>query len=150
MRYDIHKVYRLFQIYFRPLWMRAMALMFSLKPETTVLDVGGTMFNWSLLLFRPKLKIIRINITGPPPNLPFDIKWIVGDGCHLPFLDGEFELVYSNLVIEHLGDWKQQTQFATEVRRVGKSYYVQTPNFWFPVEPHLLTPFVHWLPKDIL
>jgi len=32
--------------------------------------------------------------------------------------------------------------------RVGRTYYVQTPNRWFPIEPHLLTPCVHFLPKS--
>ena len=40
-----------------------------------------------------------------------------------------------------------QRRFAEEVARVGRAYWVQTPNRWFPVEQHLLTPFVHWLPK---
>ena len=38
---------------------------------------------------------------------------------------------------------------ATEGRRVGKGYWVQTPDPRFPVEPHYSAPFVHWLPKNI-
>lgn len=53
----------------------------------------------------------------------------------------------SNSVIEHLGTSDGQQEFAREVRRVGKGYFVQTPNRYFPVESHLLTPFVHWLPR---
>ena len=30
---------------------------------------------------------------------------------------------------------------------MGRAWWVETPNRWFPVEQHLLTPFVHWLPK---
>lgn len=37
--------------------------------------------------------------------------------------------------------------FAAEQRRVGKSFYCQTPNKWFPVEPHLGTLFFHWWPR---
>ena len=50
-------------------------------------------------------------------------------------------------MIEHVGDAQSQRRFAREVARVGRAYWVQTPNRWFPVEQHLLTPFVHWLPK---
>ena len=35
------------------------------------------------------------------------------------------------------------------MRRVAKQYYVQTPYKWFPIEPHFLTPLVHYLPKPI-
>jgi len=56
-------------------------------------------------------------------------------------------VVFSNSVIEHVGDLASQRQFAREVARVGRAYWVETPNRWFPVEQHLLTPFIHWLPR---
>ena len=71
---------------------------------------------------------------------------VLADGCRLPFADASFQVVYSNSVIEHLGSWENQEDFAKECRRVGVSYYVQTPNRHFFFEPHLLTPFIHWLP----
>ena len=49
-------------------------------------------------------------------------------------------------MIEHLGLIENQRLFAAECRRVGENYYVQTPNKWFFIEPHLITPFIHWLP----
>jgi 2-polyprenyl-3-methyl-5-hydroxy-6-metoxy-1,4-benzoquinol methylase len=57
-----------------------------------------------------------------------------------------FDIVFSNSVIEHVGDAESQQQFAHEIARVGRAYWVQTPNRRFPVEPHLLTPFLHFLP----
>lgn len=38
---------------------------------------------------------------------------------------------------------------AEECRRVGRRYYVHTPNKGFPIEPHLLTSFIHWLPRSL-
>ncbi|HEV2448400.1 MAG TPA: methyltransferase domain-containing protein, partial [Candidatus Sulfopaludibacter sp.] len=70
-----------------------------------------------------------------------------GDGRALPFRDGAFDVVFSNSVIEHVGDGESQRRFAREVARVGRGYWVQTPNRWFPVEQHLFTPLVHWLPR---
>ena len=73
---------------------------------------------------------------------------MAGDGRALPFRDEAFDVVFSNSVIEHVGDAASQRRFAREVARVGRAYWVQTPNRWFPVEQHLLTPLVHWLPKS--
>jgi hypothetical protein len=67
----------------------------------------------------------------------------------LQFSDGEFDIVFSNSVIEHLGTWEAQQRFAREVRRVGRRYWVQTPAREFIIEPHLLTPCIHWLPRHL-
>jgi len=58
--------------------------------------------------------------------------------------DGEFDLVFSNSVIEHVGDFERMRQFVHEARRVAKSYWIQTPSKWFPIEPHCGMPF-WWL-----
>jgi hypothetical protein len=71
---------------------------------------------------------------------------VFADGCVLPFRDASFDVVFSNSVIEHVGDAASQARFAAEVRRVGRAYWVQTPNRRYFLETHLLTPFVHWLP----
>ena len=88
--------------------------------------------------------ILNLGIQGPQSGR-FD--WVLGDACELPFPDQSFEIVFSNSVIEHLGTTENQRRFADEVRRVGCSYYVQTPNRKFFLEPHVVTPFIHWLPR---
>ena len=72
---------------------------------------------------------------------------MLGDGRALPFDNKSFDIVVSNSVIEHLGEWQQQRIFAEEIRRVGRSYWVQTPNRGFFIEPHFLAPLIHFLPK---
>ena len=48
-------------------------------------------------------------------------------------------------MIEHVGSYQNMKRYADEARRVGKGHYIQTPNYWFPIEPHYGVPFVHWL-----
>ena len=72
----------------------------------------------------------------------------VGDACNLPWEDKCFDIVYSNAVIEHLGNFERQEKMATEIMRVGKSWFVTTPNRWYPFEFHMRLPFVTWLPRN--
>jgi hypothetical protein len=79
-----------------------------------------------------------------------NLRFARGDGRHLESVsDLAYDIAFSNSVIEHVGHKEDREAFATEVRRVGKSYYVQTPSSTFPIEPHLLSPFVHWLPRRV-
>ena len=75
---------------------------------------------------------------------------VVGDAADLSrFRDDEFEVVVSNSVIEHLPTHELQMRMASEVRRVGKRLYLQTPNRYFPLEPHFLFPFFALLPITV-
>ena len=125
--------------------MRFFYLHFGVERQTTVLDIGGREFNWTLMPFTPHVTILNLSMQGKRSG---KFEWVIGDARKLSFPDNTFEIVYSNSVIEHLGNFDDQRRFAAECRRVGRSYFVQTPNRNFPIEPHLLTPFVHWLPKE--
>src|SRR5271166_4176550 len=121
------------------------------KKETCrILDVGGWTTYWQFLepLWRDRpIHITMVNLTAAPtPDERFSS--ITGDARDLSQLgDSSFDLVHSNSVIEHVGLWRDQCRMANEVRRLAPRYFVQTPNFWFPIEPHLRTPFIHWLPE---
>jgi SAM-dependent methyltransferase len=127
--------------------MRRFARTFAVTNETRILDVGGTPFNWSLLGVHPRVTIVNM----PRAREAFDAQFrsIFADGRALPFPDRSFDIVFSNSVIEHVGNFESQKHFANEIARVGRSYWVQTPNRSFPVEPHLLTPFLHFLPAPL-
>jgi hypothetical protein len=116
-----------------------------ITPQTRVLDIGGTADFWDLSPIRPRL--VLLNTPRAKAELVGAAEWVAGDGRCLPFRDQSFDLVFSNSVIEHVGDRASQERFAQEVARVGRAYWVQTPYRWFPVEQHLMTPFIHWLPK---
>jgi SAM-dependent methyltransferase len=78
-----------------------------------------------------------------------DIRYIQGDACALPFADGEFDIVFSNAVIEHVGGRERQRQLVSEAIRVGRRVFITTPNRRFPIEVHTRLPFVHWLPDRL-
>jgi len=126
--------------------MQACVDMLGITPDTTVLDVGGTLFVWTLSPVMPRLTLL--NRFPRPADLPADVKWVEGDALSLPFHDGQFDVVFSNSVIEHLETEANQRTFAAEIQRVGRKYFVQTPDRRFPMEPHLIAPFIHWLPKS--
>lgn len=110
---------------------------------TPILDVGGTEFDWRLLPFQPKVVLLNQQLDGAWMRVP----WVIGDACRLPFADQSFPVVYSNSTTEPLFTEENQRLAASEIRRVGRGYFVQTPNRWFPVEPHYLAPLIHYLPK---
>jgi hypothetical protein len=93
----------------------------------------------------------RLEVTGvdrqTQPDYP-GTRFVRADATRLPFGDGEFDIAYSNSVIEHLPSAARDA-YARELRRVGQRWFVQTPNRGFPVEPHALLPFVHWLPQRL-
>ena len=130
---------------FRERRMQEFVARFGVTSETRILDVGGTPANWLLAGVLPRVTLLNMPRGQERGDRGF--TFVSGDGCLLPFPDQSFEIVFSNSVIEHVGEPYQQRRFAREIQRVGKGYWVQTPNRWFPIEPHLLTPGVHWLPR---
>ena len=135
---NIHKIYA---VIFKVWRQKRIALFEStIKPggDEILLDVGGYPNTWTT---RPQLtKRIDWKIQLNVRNL---ITTVVGDGCALDYDGGAYDIVFSNSVIEHVGDWRKQQAFANEVRRVGKKLWVQTPAYECPFEPHFLAPFVH-------
>ncbi len=75
-----------------------------------------------------------------------EIPYVQGDACSLPFADNAFDIVFSNAVVEHVGDRARQEIFVREALRVGSRVFLTTPNRWFPIEVHTKLPLVHWLP----
>lgn len=125
---------------------------FAAKGHVRILDLGGTDSYWNILpadyLESGKVHITLVNLPGenrPEANRTF--TYVEGSACDLPqFEDRSFDIVHSNSVLEHVGSWDNMRAFARECQRLGEHYFVQTPNFWFPIEPHFMAPFVHWLP----
>lgn len=112
--------------------------------RTRILDVGcGTL---GLRALEPQLDVTGVDLVERPT---YPGPFVVADATErLPFDDDAFDLVYSSSVVEHIDPAKRQA-FADELRRVARGWWVQTPAFSFPVEPHALLPAAHWLPPAV-
>jgi SAM-dependent methyltransferase len=113
-------------------------------PEDRILDVGCGQLG--LRALEPALDITGTDITAHPG---YPGPFVQADATQgLPFADREFDLVYCSSVIEHVAP-AERAAFAAELRRVGRGWFVQTPARSFPIEPHALLPFAHWLPRPL-
>lgn len=120
----------------------------------TVLDLGGTSGFWHTWrdhfdFERTKVTCVNVDTAHEAATDFSGVTTRYGDATDLrEYADKSFDVVFSNSVVEHVGDWSKMKAFANEAKRVGRSYFIQTPYFWFPVEPHARTPFLHWLPQS--
>ena len=119
--------------------------------DIRILDAGGRAEYWNMLdpVSAERVHITVLNYGAEladysdrvAPHVRFEN--VTGDACNMPqYADGSFHLAHANSVIE-------QVAFAREIARVSESYYVQTPNYWFPIDPHNAVPFLHWMPDPI-
>lgn len=142
----IQSIFRLLIRGFRKRRMHRFAHAFTVTDATSVIDVGGTPLNWEFLQAAPAVTLLNLDTPAADPELEH-LARVIADGTRLPYADRSFDVAFSNSVIEHLGTAKRRSAFARELRRVGKGVWVQTPARSFFLEPHFLTPFVHFLPR---
>lgn len=136
---------------FRRKRIRKFLDLFQPTRQTRILDVGGLPRLWDGMSMPAQTTIVNLQPL-PDHEKPFlksNQTFTQGDGTKLSWPDKSFDVVFSNSVIEHLGTKENQAAFARECRRVGKTYWIQTPAREFPVEPHFLTLCLHWLPKAV-
>lgn len=117
--------------------------------DTSILDVGGYPWQWEDIGCGSVVTILNPQVLASFVNFRSKYRIVVGDGTDLQYGPNQFDIVYSNSVIEHLGTLPRQQAFAREVRRVGRRLWIQTPARSFIIEPHLLTPVIHWLPRKL-
>lgn len=118
-----------------------------------IVDLGGTEQYWAIAGSflgerKGKISITLVNLEREPVRDNRLFHSMAGDASSPSVLDGaKFDLAHSNSVIEHVGDDAAMAGFAENVRRLAPRYYVQTPNYWFPYEPHFQLPFFQYLPE---
>jgi hypothetical protein len=139
------KKYRLFQELLRP------------SPKARILNVGATGRNSGVTeqfeTYYPYPERViggglsYAGVKDYSQSFP-SVRALIFDGCRLPFSDQTFDIVYSNAVLEHLPSREAQRHFANEVRRVGRTWFISTPNYWYPIEPHYHLPFIQFFPTN--
>ena len=118
-----------------------------------ILDVGGTFGYWQTVQFKyfDTASFVLLNLEKKEiPDGFKNVSSVAGDATDLSeYADKEFDLVFSNSVIEHVGGGEAQEKMASEMKRVGKHYYLQTPNRYFFMEPHFQFPLFQFLPMKV-
>jgi hypothetical protein len=142
----IYSLYNVILPLFRRKRFQRFTKTFQPTNHMTILDVGGYPGNWSRETCPAQITILNLSFHGPYAG-PF--RLVTGNGCEMQFGDKSFDIGHSNSVIEHLHTFENQQKFAAEIRRVSRRLWVQTPARCFIIEPHLITPMIHYLPKSM-
>lgn len=101
------------------------------KSRVDLIDVGGTENFWRKrgCADRPDVSITCINLEARPSSSG-NIRVLQGDATDLKqFSDEQFDVAFSNSVIEHLFSLENQPKMANEIRRGSLAHWVQTPNY---------------------
>ena len=130
---------------------------FPIDASTSVLDLGGQVdeISGQIIESHPKPESITVvnllheHLAEVRRQFP-RVSVCNADARRLPFEDNSFDVVYSNAVIEHVGGLEDQQAMAKEVMRVGRTWFITTPNRWYPFEFHTRLPFVSWLPAPMM
>ena len=146
---NIHNIYSFFQKLGNFREKRFDLFLNKIHPtkNDVILDVGGYPNNWINKEHLVK-KIICLNLIKKDSKIS-NVDSVIGDARKLSYNDNQFNIVYSNSVIEHVGRYEDQKKFASELLRVGQKIFIQTPAVGFFFEPHFIAPFIHWFPLSI-
>jgi hypothetical protein len=116
-----------------------------------VVDLGGTVDAWLQTPLRPA-HVTVLNLSEPGTSDQDWITAVTGDACDAPTVlaaatgEHEYDFVYSNAVLEHVGGHANRERFARAARELAPRHWVQTPYRYFPLEPHWLFPGMQFLP----
>jgi len=122
------------------------------NPVCRILDIGGEPAYWAVVADMMGNRPYHVTLLNREIYETDEAKLtsVSGDARDLcQFADDSFDVVHSNSVIEHVGRWDDMAAMSREVRRLAPNYFVQTPYFWFPIEPHCSTALFHWLPESV-
>ncbi|WP_417687641.1 hypothetical protein [Roseibium sp.] len=125
---------------------------FADRPSLKIIDLGGTEEFWISVgydyLRSRNISIDLLNLFPIEVQNTDLFSAVEGDACTFS-PEQRYDICFSNSVIEHVGETRRILEFRDTVCRIADSYFIQTPNFYFPIEPHFVFPCFHWLPKVV-
>ena len=114
-----------------------------------ILDLGGGPASFFASLYPRPQEIVLLEVEyrlarQAKERLP-GLHVIVADGENMPFARQSVSATVCNSVIEHVNN---PAALASEIQRVSRRFFVQTPNVQFPVETHsyIAIPFYNQIP----
>jgi hypothetical protein len=116
-----------------------------------ILDVGGRpqFYTDSGLQLDPRISVTLLNISTYSA-LPLGFESVLGDGRDLSrYGNGSFDVVHSNSVLAYVGGSEDRARMAAEIQRVGRRFFVQSPNLKFPLDWRTAMPFFHFLRPEM-
>ncbi len=129
------------------------------KPDVSLVDLGGTFSFWEMNLQHlegrdrlARIDVYNLGVEAVRRHRIGNIEIVErpGNVTQLKDIaDNQYDVAFSNSVIEHVGNLYQQNRFAQEIRRVAPCFVLQTPNRYFPLEPHFYVPFFPFIPLGI-
>jgi hypothetical protein len=125
--------------------------------DTSILDVGFSDEEYSAsdnFLEKHYPYPQKITALGIDRSVKFakrypQVKAVQYNGLTFPFTDKEFQVGWSNAVLEHVGGYEKQLHFLRELKRTCQRVFLTTPNWYYPIEIHTRLPLLHFLPKSL-
>lgn len=118
--------------------------------DMRVIDLGGYIDRWRELGKHPA-QLVTLNLDRQEPPTEHWARAVAGDACTPPdwLFDEQFDLVYSNSLIEHVGGHQRRCQLASAIHSLAPHHWVQTPYRYFPIEAHWILPGFQFLPVTV-
>ena len=123
-------------------------LLSKIERPLKILDVGGVYDYWQHIDVASlgDVRFVLLNLF-PQDELPSSFSAELGDARELSrYADQEFDVVFSNSVLGHVGGFADQMRMAREIRRVGMRYLVQHSKSRLPHRLADPVPCFHFLP----